>query len=108
MTNHELTLRIMRRVYVIYYARKALSRRALTLYALIAAIFGTISVVSVTNVFANMPSDFGELAGFFISAFAHTQLIVQTLAFSALAALVALLLDLARSFSGMPYVRRVS
>ena len=107
MTNHELRIRIMRRVYVIYYVRRALSPRALKIYAFIAACLGTASVVSVSNVLANMPTDFGGIGAFLISAFANTKFIVQALSVGATVTLLALVTDIVRSFSTMPQVRRV-
>ncbi|OGG47342.1 hypothetical protein A2671_01520 [Candidatus Kaiserbacteria bacterium RIFCSPHIGHO2_01_FULL_49_13] len=108
MTNQELKIRIMRRVYVIYYVRKALSPRALKMYALIAACLGTASVVSVSNVLQNMPSDVAGISSFFIAAFANTKLIVQLLTAGAIVTLLALLADLVRSFSGAPRLTRVA
>ncbi|HEY4517396.1 MAG TPA: hypothetical protein VJI74_00715 [Candidatus Paceibacterota bacterium] len=105
-TNHELKIRIMRRVYVIYFVRRALSRRALTVYAFIAASLATASVVSVSNVLANMPADFGGMSTFLISAFANTQFTVQALSLIAVATLIALLVDIVRSFSSVPRISR--
>ena len=99
MTSHELKIRIMRRVYVIYFVRRALSPRALKIYALFAAILGTASVVSVSNVFANMPADLLGISEFLLAAFGNTELTVQLLSAAALIALGILLVDIVRSFS---------
>jgi len=107
MLNHELKVRIMRRVYVIYYMRKALSPRALKIYAFTAACLGTLSVVSVSNVLANMPGDLAGIGAFLVAAFANTQVTVQALSVAAFLALAILIVDIIRSFSGMPQVRRV-
>jgi|SRR3989344_7531110 len=106
MTSQELTIRIMRRVYVIYYMRKALSPRALKIYAFIAACLGTASVVSVSNVLANMPSDLAGISAFLVAAFTNTQVVVQALSLAALATLCVLVADIVRSFSTLPKVRR--
>ena len=107
MTSHELKIRIMRRVYVIYYVRRALSSRALKVYAFAAACLGTLSVVSVSNVVANMPADFAGIGAFLVAAFTNTQLTVQALSLASLAALAALVADIVRSFGSLPQVRRV-
>ncbi|OGG47486.1 hypothetical protein A3D66_00275 [Candidatus Kaiserbacteria bacterium RIFCSPHIGHO2_02_FULL_50_9] len=107
MTSHELKIRIMRRVYVIYYVRRALSPRALKMYAFVAACLGTASVVSVSNVFANMPGDFAGIGTFLVAAFANTQFVVQALSLAALVTLGVLVTDIVRSFAAMPRVSRV-
>ncbi len=106
--SHELRVRIMRRVYVIYYARKALSSRALKIYAFVAACLGTASVVSVSNVLQNMPSDLAGVSAFVVAAFANTQLVVQLLSVAAAITLIVLLVDIVRSFAETPRVTRVA
>lgn len=78
----ELKDRIMRRVYLAYTLRKALSPNAIRLYvvAIVAAELSPLSpFVSLSNVIANMPdfTDVKALWIFHMYAFLNTHLIVQ-------------------------------
>ena len=70
---------VMKKVRVIFWARRLTSRRALECYVLLASTLGLFSFVSVPHVIANMPSviDIVHLSGFMLAAFAHTNLLVQ-------------------------------
>jgi hypothetical protein len=76
-----LEQKVMARVHRIYYLRKATGPTALKLYGLCGIMAGLLSVVSVANVFANMPSPLSpvHLVAFFTSAFKNTELMVQLL-----------------------------
>ena len=90
--NQELTKRIMRRIYAVYVLRRATSARAVKLYALIVSTASVASLVSVSNVLANMPSllDIRATLAFTFAAFLHTGALVQVFVAVFLAAMVAL------------------
>ena len=94
MNNSQLTGQILLRVKTIYWVRRALhspSLKALILCALVATVT---SLVSVSHVFANMPSlsDMQAVANFFLYAFTHTATSVQALSILSTAVTVWLLL----------------
>lgn len=78
----QLRNKIMRRVYILYVLRRALSPRAVKLYIL--GVFALelspfLPYLSIQNIFANMPPLYNPKALFVFHtvAFMHTQLIVQ-------------------------------
>jgi hypothetical protein len=90
----------MSAVAVIYLVRKALSPRALSLYALALSAAGVVAFVSVGSVLHNLftvaAGGPANIAVFIISAVAGTTLLVQLSLFVGAFATGALVLDLAR------------
>ena len=97
-----LKTRIMRRIYILYVLRRATSRRAVALYAFLAAAVGTFTLVSVSNVLANMPSliNVSEFVNFALVAVLNTTILVQMLIAVALVALVAFVRDVIATRTG--------
>lgn len=86
---------VMKKVSVIFWARRLTSRRALECYVLFVSTLGLFSFVSVPHVIANMPSitDLARVSSFMLAAFGHTNIIVQvTLSILALS-LISTLVD---------------
>lgn len=83
MKNEVISNRIMRRVYVMFVLRKAISPYAVRTYAISISLAGVFSLVSIGNVIANMPalSDISGLTVFMLSALLHTETLVQFLIF---------------------------
>lgn len=79
MNEVDLKNNVMRRVYIAYAIRKAFSPLMVKLYIAIVLGWQLTSSVSVSNVFANVPSitDPGNLYNFVTSAFLNTELWVQ-------------------------------
>lgn len=77
---------------MMYVLRRATSARAVKLYVLLLSTASVASLVSVSNVLANMPSllDIRATLAFTISAFLHTGALVQLFVAAFLAAIVAL------------------
>jgi len=100
MQNVELTKRIMRRVYFVHVLRSVLSPLSLKAYAFGLFSVGIVSLVSLSNVIANMPQlgDLAGLSGFLLVAFANTEVAVQLLALGILVAFVLLVRDALNSF----------
>ncbi len=73
-TEHALTRRIMRRIYVVSLLRRVLHPVFLKALVVLAFIFRSTSYVSYRDVFANAPSllDIENNLRFFAGAFAHT------------------------------------
>jgi hypothetical protein len=69
----------MRKVGVIFWARRLTSRRALECYVLFVSTLGLFSFVSVPHVIANMPpaTNVFSLLSFMVAAAAHTHVVVQ-------------------------------
>jgi len=107
MNSNILKKRIMRRVYVIYTLRQALSPLALKVYVLAVSFVGIASLVSVGNVFANMPADLLGMFTFVFYALTHTEFVVQLLIFGTLAVALWLVRDLAKGFHLTPHLSRV-
>jgi hypothetical protein len=70
---------VMKKVRVIFWARRLMSRRALECYMLFISTLGLFSFVSVPHVIANMPPATNTLSlfNFMITAATHTHVIVQ-------------------------------
>ena len=77
MTN--ISNNVMKKVSVIFWARRLTSRRALECYVLFISTLGLFSFVSVPHVIANMPTlpNLAAIGSFFISALTHTHTAVQ-------------------------------
>ena len=72
---------VMKRVRRVHFLRQYINRTTLKLYGA-GILAGTLAgVVSISNVFANMPSltTPGHIAQFFMNAVMHTELMVQAL-----------------------------
>ena len=96
---------VMASVAVIYTARKFLSPVALQMYALVASVVGIAMFVSVPNVAQNFQAvaASGGLASvltFIVSAVVSTTIVVQLWLLLGGAAVLALFVRIARSFSG--------
>jgi hypothetical protein len=77
-TKTELQKRIMRRVYLISFARRLFSPILVKWYILLAIFWKGSQFVSVSNVLTNLAgTKVKSLYGFSASAFVHTELIVQ-------------------------------
>ena len=74
-----LRQRIVRRVYLIWFAKKLLSPRAVKAYIFAGFLAEILGTVSVRNVIANSPSfsDVTHTSEFFGSAFVNTDMTVQ-------------------------------
>ncbi len=94
---------VMRRVRIIHALRPLLATSSLSTLAILLAAWGIGRQVWVSQVFANMPSvtDVGALARFALAAFVQTEFLVQALVVVALAAVVWLVRDAARSLGAL-------
>ena len=78
----------MRRVYAIRTLRYVFSGITASCLLLLLTLYGIGRQVWVARVFENAPADFGASLQFFISAFSHTDILVQALSLLALISLV--------------------
>lgn len=70
----------MRRIYTVYVLRRVTSPTAFRVYSLAAFSIAAVSLVSVENVIANLPTGgFFALYDFSLYSFMHTELAVQLL-----------------------------
>ena len=101
MENKELEQKIMKRVMRTYYLKKVFNPLMFKVYALVVAFIGVSSLVSVTNVFKNMPSllEVGSLYTFMSSAIANTEVSVQLVLAVAVVVGVLLIRDTIKNFS---------
>ena len=99
MTN--ISNQIMRRVYLIYYARKATSRTMLELYALLAFLAAESILVSLQHVWANSPSLMHPRAHFWFwyTAFSHTEAVVKVLVVMSMVALGFIIRDTTKNLT---------
>ena len=101
---------VMRRVYVVFFLRKVAKPLAIKGAFAVGFVAYAAALVSVRNVFWNMPSpaELLSFAKFIVSAFANTELAVQalTLGLAALAAFA--LLDLLRILRLFTLLRAVA
>jgi len=76
---NRLEQKIMKQVMRVYYLKKVFNPLMFKVYALVIAFVGMSSLVSLTNVFKNMPSllEVGKLYTFTSSAIANTEVSVQ-------------------------------
>ncbi len=101
MENTTLEQKIMKQVVRVHYLKKVFNPLMFKAYILVAALLGMASLVSVANVFKNMPSflEVGSLYNFTSSAIVNTELSVQ-LVLGAVIFIVALLIkDTIQNFS---------
>ena len=110
MNNSQLTGHIMSRVKTIYWIRRAIHSPSLKALILCALVGGVASLVSVSNVFANMPSfsDVQAVLNFFLYAFTHTATSVQALSLLSTAVTLWLLSDLAKTLARVQLVYRAN
>lgn len=94
--------KIMNRVKRIYYLRKVINPVALKVYGLAACTATLFSVVSIMNIYANMPSPLapGAFMSFVMNALSHTEGLVQVLIVGIVATALMLGRDLMRGNVG--------
>lgn len=105
--NDQLQKRIMRRVYAVFFMKRAVGPTALKLYTLMLASAGIVSLVSVGNVFANMPADIAGVLVFVFYALSHTEFIVQLFVFGTLGAALWLVRDIVQGLQEAPHLHRM-
>ncbi|OHB17958.1 MAG: hypothetical protein A2749_03020 [Parcubacteria group bacterium RIFCSPHIGHO2_01_FULL_45_26] len=95
-TNNEIKSKVMRRVYIVSYIRRALSPMALKLYAVVFLLWGIGRQVFVAKVIENAPSFSSPLADlhFFTNAFLGTEFLVQILVLGCAMAVLCFATDL--------------
>ena len=101
MLNTILEQRIMKRVKYTFYLKKVFNSIMLKIYALFLTFFGIFSLVSVANVFRNMPSLFevGSFYRFVSDAVLNTEFTVQLVLGVAVIVGVMLIKDAIKNFS---------
>ncbi|MCR4333781.1 MAG: hypothetical protein NUV60_02080 [Patescibacteria group bacterium] len=87
---------VMRRILLIRILRLVISTFVLAALTTVAALWGIGKEVWVARVFENGPQDFFGHTGYLVYAFAHTNLVVQTLTILTLASLIFLARETAR------------
>lgn len=100
MNNEQIKQRVMRRVYLIHSIRRAFRPFALKWVALCALAGFAAVLVSLENVYANMPrlTNVGAVSQFYFNAFIHTELIVQAVLVGTLALSYLLVKDIKAGF----------
>ncbi|MCW9054859.1 MAG: hypothetical protein OQJ98_02675 [Candidatus Pacebacteria bacterium] len=93
--------KIMARVRRIYYLKKVVNPLMLKLYGVGVLSIGVVSLVSVRNVFMNMPAltDVGSMYNFTTTALMHTEVTVQFVFGTLIVLAVLIVRDAARNFS---------
>lgn len=101
MNKSQLTGHIMARVKTVYWTRRVLGSPLLKAFLLAVLGAEVVSLVSISNVFANMPSvsDVQAVVDFFMYAFMHTATSVQALSILGTAITFGLLADLAKTLA---------
>ena len=101
MIHQQFKQKIMRRVWAIYFFRKATSPIAVQTYALSFLIWQLFVYVSMPHVLANMPSIEKpvELFNFMAASFVKTELVVQVLAVGTISLLIWLGRNIFRNIS---------
>ncbi len=101
MEHKEFEQKIMKRVMRMYYLKKVINPLMFKVYALTAATVGIFSLVSVTNVFKNMPSllEAGNVLHFASHAITNTELSVQLVLGIAILVGVLLIRDTIKNFA---------
>lgn len=83
MKQNILKKKIMRRVYTIYLLKKIINPFAFKVYALAISVTGVVSLVSVTDILANIPNlGSSSIFNFSYNAFVNTEITVQALVIS--------------------------
>ena len=95
-TRSDIERVVMRRVRLIRILWLVVSTGMLALLALVSALWGIGKEVWVARVFENAPTGFADSLDFYLAAFAHTRLVVQTLTLATLASLAFLAYEVAR------------
>jgi hypothetical protein len=105
----QLHRRIMRRVRYIYLLRKVFNPVALRAYSCAVLVLITATLVSMSNIFANVPAvtDMNAFYGYVSYAFMHTELIVQILTVGIVVITLYLLRDIARPIFQRMSLQRV-
>lgn len=93
MNQSEIHKKVMRRVHTVHALRPLTTTTALSMLALLLAVWGIGRQVWVAQVFNNMPSDATAAARFMLAAFTHTEFVVQALIVLALLAALWLVSD---------------
>lgn len=108
MNKSQLSGNIMVRVKTIYWIRRAIHSPSLKALLLCAFVGSAASLVSVSNVFANMPSlsDVQATITFMLSAFGNTEISVQALSLLSTAVTLWLLSDLTKTLARVELVYR--
>lgn len=108
MKNSALSRRIMRRIYAVYVLRRVTSPTAFRVYSLAAFSAAMVSLVSVGNIIANLPTgSVFALYDFSLYAFMHTELAVQLLVVGIVGFSLWLARDYAHYMGGMVFSRPV-
>ena len=89
---------VMRRVHLIRILKLIISTVALAVLMFVAALWGIGREVWVARVFENAPQNIADLPGFYVAAFAHTNIVVQALTILTLVSLLFLTREIARLF----------
>lgn len=99
--NTQLKKKIMRRVYLAYFLRKAFNPLTMKAYLIVSFAGFIASQVSLANVVANMPSvtNISALYLFSTSAFLNTEFAIQLLSVGVLIAIFLLLKDIVKTYS---------
>ncbi len=104
MNQSRIQQNVMRRVRTIHTLRPLVSTTAFFSFLFLGALWGIGREVWVARVFENMPSlsDAAALSRFALSAFLHTDFLVQALSVLAVAAFVWLVSDGLRTLRSVP------
>ena len=104
MNQSRIQQNVMRRVRTIHTLRPLVSTTAFSAFLFLGALWGIGREVWVARVFENMPSlsDAAALSRFALSAFLHTDFLVQALSVLAIAAFVWLVSDGLRTLRSTP------
>jgi hypothetical protein len=110
MTQKELHARILRRIHRIYIIKNAFFSLSFRVYALIAGVGGVVSLVSIDDVIANMPTilDISSFSSFTFFALMHTEWTVQTLIVFSILLTLWLVRDLVRKVTLPVFVSRMT
>jgi len=109
----EITKKIMRRVYLIYYLRLLIRPASLRLALFVSSFVAISAIVSVKNVLLNAQqlSNISDLYAFIVGAFGNTSLAVQIISAAMIVTLMFLMKDLAknirsyREMKSLQYIR---
>jgi len=97
MNEKELRDSILKRVKRTYYLKRVLSPVLLKCYFFTALFVSMFALVSVKDVFANMPSTLSELYTFLSYAVLHTEIVVQAILATITIALILIVRDSVRT-----------
>lgn len=96
MNNTHIKQRVMRRVHLIYFMRKVFGPLAMKGAAFFALAGFVVFLVSLENVYANMPrfTNVGAVSQFYVNAFLHTEFVVQAVLIGVIMLLYLLMKDI--------------